>query len=567
MPFDGVDGQQTFIDYAGGKITSIQAGSPALSTTQKKFGKTSLYLNGSSAVQVQASNGFAFGLDDFTVEFWFYPLAHLVGRISNRTVGEATGTWGLNFNNSGGFTFTEVISGEPVLVSTPPNVIELNQWNHIAVSRKSGKTYAFVNGMLVGYGTASINFNNSAYNLLIGRSAPDESNYLNCYIDDLRITKGVGRYTAQFDIPNQPFTADSNDSLILHFDGADGSTDFQDSSLTPQTVVANGSVHISTAQSVFGSSSAIFNGTTDYLTVANTAAIDLGTSDFTIEAWVHKTNDASSTSAILSFSDGSTSQFSLLWRDTSSSFAIYNSSTTPSVLIEDATTRVLNNWYHVAFVRKVDTIYLFVDGVLVGSTSVTMPQIVGYNLYIGQSGLSTEYWPGYIDEIRISKNINRYESLITPPSEIMNDHVFPGFAIGNAITYTKFRDNYDPYNETINNFIQEINIFMSTGTTNFNSLKSDGLRIGLPKSTGGSQEFAGVGKIYGVVTENSQPISCLLRLYDNTSGALVASTRSDQNGGYQFENIKMSTTYTLVAYNPSKNYNSIIRDLIKPERM
>jgi hypothetical protein len=130
------------------------------------------------------------------------------------------------------------------------------------------------------------------------------------------------------------------------------------------------------------------------------------------------------------------------------------------------------------------------------------------------------------------------------------------------LSYIAPYQNLNLYQEP---FVQKFQLTRVDET--WNSPKQEGIVIGLPKDTSGSQSFAGYGKIYGVVTENAQPISCFLRLYDYKSGALVATTHSDENGSYKFENINMSKIYTLVAYNPSKNYNSIIRDLIKPERM
>ena len=76
-----------------------------------------------------------------------------------------------------------------------------------------------------------------------------------------------------------------NDALLLHFDGADGSTTFTDSSLTPKTRTANGDAQIDTADSKFSGASGLFDGTDDYITTPDSADFVLGSEDFTIDLW------------------------------------------------------------------------------------------------------------------------------------------------------------------------------------------------------------------------------------------------------------------------------------------
>ena len=79
----------------------------------------------------------------------------------------------------------------------------------------------------------------------------------------------------------------NNVSLMLSMDGANNSTTFIDSSQNALAVTAVADAKISTAQSKFGGSAAYFDGTGDYLTVANNAVNAFGLGDFTIECWVN----------------------------------------------------------------------------------------------------------------------------------------------------------------------------------------------------------------------------------------------------------------------------------------
>lgn len=176
-------------------------GGIAVSTANGKFGYGAAFFDGvDDYLTVPASQDFAFGTGDFTVEVWVY-FMNASSRITNRTSGASYGCWSLNLNTTN-IAFSEVIGGEPRVESSQPT--PLNTWIHVAASRVNGTLRLFINGVMVGSGTFTNNFNNANYNLLIGRSAPNESEYFKGYMNDLRITKGVGRYTANFTPPTLP---------------------------------------------------------------------------------------------------------------------------------------------------------------------------------------------------------------------------------------------------------------------------------------------------------------------------------------------------------------------------
>ena len=86
---------------------------------------------------------------------------------------------------------------------------------------------------------------------------------------------------------------DSYTKLMLHMEGSDGSTTFTDE--IGKAVTANGNAQIDTAQKKFGAASGLFDGTGDYLTLANSNDWSFGSGDFTIDFWVnHATTPTSS---------------------------------------------------------------------------------------------------------------------------------------------------------------------------------------------------------------------------------------------------------------------------------
>ena len=76
--------------------------------------------------------------------------------------------------------------------------------------------------------------------------------------------------------------------LLLHFDGADASTTFTDSSLAPHTLTPHGAAQVDTAQKQFGTGGGYITGASDYLTLDSASDFTFGTGDFTIETWVRR---------------------------------------------------------------------------------------------------------------------------------------------------------------------------------------------------------------------------------------------------------------------------------------
>jgi hypothetical protein len=215
--------------------------------------------------------------------------------------------------------------------------------------------------------------------------------------------------------------------LLLHCDGADGSTTFTDSSSSAKSVTANGNAQIDTAQSKFGGASGLFDGTTDYLTLADSSDWAFGTGDFTIDFWVRFNGDSANDMRILrQFVDTdnyweihktagtSSGDFYFFYRNAAATKAYYKYTWDPSA----------NTWYHIALVRNGTNFYLFLDGVLTSWTTVTtaistndLGDIGAGTLYIGASSDASKSLNGWLDEFRISKGIARWTSGFSVPTE------------------------------------------------------------------------------------------------------------------------------------------------------
>jgi hypothetical protein len=213
-------------------------------------------------------------------------------------------------------------------------------------------------------------------------------------------------------------------SLLLHCNGANGSTTFTDNSKNNITVTANGNSQISTAQSKFGGASGLFDGSGDYLYVPASSIQVLGNT-WTIECWYQAISRSNTYPTIISVSDNSYAGTIVLFdrhgsASTKFSFAVANAGA-----IVSGTTNVSNGtWYHLALVSNNGVVTMYVNGISEASQSSTTNS-ANKQIYIGANfdyASYPTYLNGYIDELRITKGIARYTTNFTPQtSEFPNN--------------------------------------------------------------------------------------------------------------------------------------------------
>jgi hypothetical protein len=190
-----------------------------------------------------------------------------------------------------------------------------------------------------------------------------------------------------------------------------------------------GNAQISTSVKKFGTGSMAFDGTGDYLQAPNTVNANFGSGDFTVEFWmyassqalapiVHQTSYGTNLGWIVWNYDGvtpSTSTRKLTFMANGVSFVLTTSS--------DAYTD--NTWTHIAVVKSgtgSNNIKIYSNGTAIATGTyatalgnATQPLMVG-GIISGVSWNRTEYFNGYIDDLRITKGYARYTSNFTPPA-------------------------------------------------------------------------------------------------------------------------------------------------------
>jgi len=226
-----VTGLETQFERGGNK--TIQAfGNAKLSTSVKKFGTASLVLDGTGDyASVQSNSDFAFGTNNFTIELWVYRTATsgFDSLIDMRTAGTDNA---VVIGLSSLVPYVYIAGAFRIQAGSAP----LNQWNHIAYVRNGTTGTLYVNGTSVGSWTDSINYLSKP--VIIGADYVGNNGLLG-YIDDLRISKGVARYTTNFTAPTSIVPNDSNTVLLARFDGNNDSTTFVDETVLAQDIRTN----------------------------------------------------------------------------------------------------------------------------------------------------------------------------------------------------------------------------------------------------------------------------------------------------------------------------------------
>jgi hypothetical protein len=134
--------------------------------------------------------------EDFTIELWFYSTNNPASGNQYLFDMGTNGTRIQLFNQVFYFYMTNSQFVQQAYTGS-------NEWVHLAITRSGSTGYAFVNGSLVSSTTANLAAGTtSAWRIAEygGGGQPLEG-----LIDDLRITKGVARYTAAFTPPTEAF--------------------------------------------------------------------------------------------------------------------------------------------------------------------------------------------------------------------------------------------------------------------------------------------------------------------------------------------------------------------------
>jgi hypothetical protein len=384
-----------------------------------------LQLPNSTALTLAGSAG-----SSYTLEAWIYPESAadfylIVGKRGSASGSREyqlwldSGTRYLSCSSSSGSNY----------IST--QVVPLNTWSHVAVSvdstgnSTSSTARLFYNGTLVATFTGFDNSQQKSTNITIGSLSDGQS--FKGYISDARIVKGTALYTANFTPPTAPLTAIANTSLLTcQTNQPNNNNVFLDSSTNNFLVTRNGNA-TQGALSPYGGGWSYFNSGTGNtrLSIANNAALQFGTGDFTVEFWAYITGQHPTDlyTGFLSFGGvyGTANTCLEFIMTPNGGFGVGSTTNTTSnfniTLIAGSSGLLFNTWHHFAVSRSGTTVRAFTDGVLKGTVTGNSTNINGTGIgavMFQRLDSSVASTPGYISNVRAVKGTAVYTAAFTP---------------------------------------------------------------------------------------------------------------------------------------------------------
>ena len=436
---DGVNGAQnnTFLDSSANNFSITRNGNTTQGTFSPYGDNWSNYFGSGNYISAASNAAFAPGTGDFTIEAWVNPTSAYT--TFNYILGVTGASGGLVFYVTGGvLTVRHGYVADLLSSSLTP---ALNTWTHVAATRSGTTLRIFVNGVQTASATNSTNF--TAATTYVGNDGTNQAPWLG-YISNLRLVKGTALYTSNFTPSTTPLTAISGTSLLTC-----QSNRFVDNSTNNFTITVTGAPSVQRFSPFVPSAaysagvtggSAYFDGSGDYLTAAQNAAFNLGTSAFTVEAWVYITANNGTNMRIIGLGDGAVggsvfSGWSLGFNNSLAAISWYRYDGAETNL-SAAFTFKTNTWYHIVAVRNgTSNLSMFVNGSRVynnASASLSYNNVNSNPLYVGQSydgagGNSNKFFNGYITGARVVKGSAVYDPTVTtiavptaPPTAVTN---------------------------------------------------------------------------------------------------------------------------------------------------
>jgi hypothetical protein len=366
----------------------------------------SVYLDGSDDYLYTGNNAdFYFSTGDFTIDCWIY----IASFSDHRTIVSKVHTsnpypgWYFRVNLNGGVDF--ISNNNSAQLSTAASVIPLSTWTHVALVKYGTGAKIYVNGVERG-SAASPTIQDYDTTLKIGTLWGTSYYYFYGNLTELRISKGIARWTANFTPPTAPYEPDSYTKLLLHFEG--------DRSGRDNVLTINGAMDIYPPTG--SDRNYDFDGSNDYITIPNSSDWDFGTGDFTIAFWANVTDNGSYSALISTLSNDTTGwaimhhyQSDLIRLQAYDGSSYYFGDIVPDY----------GEWAHYAWVRRSGTVYTYKNGELANTVLTThaINDTSNAGLYLGRyySNQNSNYFQGYVEQLEIHKGNAVWDGAFTPP--------------------------------------------------------------------------------------------------------------------------------------------------------
>ena len=211
---------------------------------------------------------------------------------------------------------------------------------------------------------------------------------------------------------------------LLHFDGADSSTIITD--YLGNTWTSNGGAQLDQTQAKFGQSSLLLDGTDDYVSCEQNSNWDFSGGKWSVDCQVYL-NSIASDGVVWSQGTDANNYMQLVILSTGEvQFDIVTASSTVVTMVSSGLGLTTGSWYLIEVGETGDAYKLYVDGVVVASTTDTDRAIAYAGAFeIGRIGFGTaNYLNGWVDEFRVFNGAPAHTAAYTAPTEAYETRTF-----------------------------------------------------------------------------------------------------------------------------------------------
>lgn len=405
-------------------------GTAAASSAQQHFSENTIALDGNSDYLKGYSHHLPLLSEtDWTFETWIRVATNSTRYdIFNQWSDSTSGRFAIFVDTNGKINlFHHGINSDANIVGS--TAISATTWHHVAVVNGHQRRAIFLDGVRQAtpvYG-AGVDIEDRAGVIGVITTGGSLSNYLNGYIHDLRITKGLGRYPWVPDHVALTTTNSTRSGVTVTASNTKLICCASTSDVTAKSGANSGNITITNSgaaastKSPFTGGGSVYFASGDYIELTDTSTTDawqMGTSAFTIEYYIYFNSNLAGGTYHPHMAGTGTNQVYITRHD--GNFVLRHSGGSAHITAagNDLLFK-LSQWHHVAICRTSGGVMtMFVDGKEVGQTSSSVDFVVGDGTFrIGaDNGASFSLSDVYISNVRMIQGEAVYSDGFTPPA-------------------------------------------------------------------------------------------------------------------------------------------------------
>lgn len=391
-----------------------------------------LYFNGSdtannqSVIFSESSSSPQNLTGDMTISAWIKPTSNYFDT-AEYIVRNGQGTdlvYSMSFSPASQNVGFNWYDGSFKAVSSNNNSVPLNQWSFIEMVRSGSNVNIYINGKLNKTGAVTTPTNPAAQ-FSFGRTnnGAVPQDYTG-YVDELKVFNyprsasqaqtdynSRGSLTGAGNVMGASTQSFLSNGLVGYWkmDEASWNNDCSTDTVMDSSGNGNNGVSCPSSSGPIGGADGKFayggnfDGSDDYIEVANNSSLDLGTSDFTVSAWAYNT-EATAFSENWLYGKGynADADYGLFIRNTDNNYHVFSNGGDVAITPASGTEPLFNQWQHIVMTKKGSTVSVYSNGKLAGSTTV-VGKSTSNPFTIGAWGATPPIkpWEGKIDETRV----------------------------------------------------------------------------------------------------------------------------------------------------------------------